>query len=143
MALKTVLGWLFNTEHHNVQLPQSMVLGFKEILASLPLPVKLIVLAVQACCALNMEKVIFITNMIMIDFFFLCCPGEHKVTFDKNPFKKSNFQFYQDDKPVFTQSSKLLHAADFLTLTFDTQTNVVKGEHIGHRHSTSISLYPS
>ena len=36
MALKTVLGWLLNTEHRTVQLPESRVLRLNEILKSLP-----------------------------------------------------------------------------------------------------------
>ena len=89
-----------------------------------------------------MEKDTCIADMITIGFFFLCCPGEHTVTFDNKPFKFSNVQFYQDDKPVPIQSSELLPVADFLTLTFDTQKNGVKGERIGHRRSTSTTLCP-
>ena len=85
-----------------------------------PLPVKLLKLAVQACHASNMAKDTCIANMITISFFFLCCLGEHTVTFDNKPFKLSNVQFYMDNKAVPIQSSKLLHTADFLTLTFDT-----------------------
>ena len=48
------------------------------------------------------------------------------VTFDNKPFKLSNVQLYKEDKPVPLQSSKFLHKADFLTLTFDTQKNSVK-----------------
>ena len=36
MALKTVLGWLLNTEIRTVQLPESWVLRLNEILATLP-----------------------------------------------------------------------------------------------------------
>lgn len=107
-----------------------------------PLPVELIELAVQACRASNTEKDTCIADMITIGFFFLCRPGEHTVTFDNEPFKLSNVQFYQDDKPVPIQSSELLPAADFLTLTFDTQKNGVKGERIGHGRSTSATLCP-
>ena len=49
---------------------------------------------------------------------------------------------YKDNKPVPTQSSELLPAADFLTLTFNTQKNGVNGERIGHRRSTSATLCP-
>ena len=64
------------------------------------------------------------------------------VTFDNKPFKLSNVQFYKDDNPLPTQSSKLLHTADFLTLAFDTQKNGVKGKHIGHGRFTSATLCP-
>ena len=40
------------------------------------------------------------------------------------------------------QPSKLLYTADFLTLTFDTQKNGVKGKRIGQGHSTSATLCP-
>ena len=36
MALKTVLGWLLNTEHRTVQLLEARVLRLNEILATLP-----------------------------------------------------------------------------------------------------------
>ena len=106
------------------------------------LPVELIKLAVQACRASNTEKDTCIADMITIGFFFLCRPGEHTVIFDNEPFKLLNVQFYQDNTPVPIQSSKLLPAADFLTLSFDTQKNSVKGERIGHRCSTSVTLCP-
>ena len=89
-----------------------------------PLPVELIEIAVQACHASNMAKDTCISNMITIVFFFLCCLGEHTVTFDNKPFKLSNVQFYKEDKPVPIQTPKLLHTADFLTLTFNTQSTV-------------------
>jgi hypothetical protein len=107
-----------------------------------PLPVKLIELAVQACIASNTEKDMCIADMITIGFFFLCCPGEHTVTFDNEPFKLSNVQFHQDNKPVPTQSSELLYTVDFLTLTFDTQKNRVKGKCTGYGCSTSTTLCP-
>ena len=103
---------------------------------------ELIKLAVQACCASNTAKDTCIANMITIGFFILCSLGEHTVTFDNKPFKLSNVQFYNDNKPVPIQSSKLLHTADFLTLTFDTQKNGVKGKRIGHGCSTSATLCP-
>ena len=89
-----------------------------------PLPVELIKLAVQACLDSNTVKDRCIANMITIGFFFLCCQGEHTVTFDNEPFKMSNVQLYKDDNPLPTQSSELLHTVDFLTLTFDYQENV-------------------
>jgi hypothetical protein len=106
-----------------------------------PLPVELIKLSIQACHASNSEKDMCIANMI-ISFFFLCCPGEHTVTFDNKLFKILNVQFYKDDKPVPTQSSKLLFEANFLTPTFDTHKNSVNGMQIGHGHSTFATLYP-
>ena len=78
----------------------------------------------------------------MIGFFFLCRPGEHTVTFDNKPFKSSNVQFYQDNKLRPTQSSELMPAADFLSLTFDTQKNSFKGNRSFHGHSMSVTLYP-
>ena len=64
------------------------------------------------------------------------------MTFDNEPFKLSNVQYYQDDKLVHIQSSNLLPMADFLTLTFDTQKDGVKGKCIGHGCSTSATLCP-
>ena len=64
------------------------------------------------------------------------------MTFDNEPFKLSNVQFYHDNKLVSIQSSELLLATDFLTLTFDTQKNGVKCERIGHGRSTSATLCP-
>ena len=105
-----------------------------------PLPVELIELVVQACHASYLENNICIAIIITSSYFFLCCLREHTVTFDNEPFKLSNVQVYKDDKPVHIQSSKLLHTADFLTLTFDTQKNGIKGKHISQRHTTSATL---
>ena len=77
--------------------------------------------------------------MITIGFFFLCRPGEHTITSDNEPFKMSNVQFYADDDPLPQLSPRL---PDFLTLTFDTQENGVKGEKIGHGRSTDPSFCP-
>ena len=107
-----------------------------------PLPVELIELVVQACRASNTAKDACIADVITIGFFFLCCPGEHMVTSDNKPFTLSNVQFYKDDKLVPIQSSKFLHTADFLTLTFNTQKKGVKGKWIGHRRSTSATICP-
>ena len=108
-----------------------------------PLPVEFIKVVVQACCASSTAKDTCIADMITIGFLFLCCPGELTVDFDNNPFKLSNVQLYKDNKPLPILPSKLLHTEDFLTLTFDTQKNGVKGEHFGHRHSTSATLCPT
>ena len=107
-----------------------------------PIPIKLIKLAVETCCASSQDKGACIANMITIGFSFLCCAGEHTGTIDNKPLKLSNIQFWQDEKSVPTQSSKLLHVADFLTLTFDRQENSVKGKHIRHGCSTSVTLCP-
>ena len=80
--------------------------------------------------------------MIMIGLFFLCCPGKHIVAFDNKAFKLLNIQFYLGDKLVPTQSSLLLSMSDFLTLTFVTQKNGVKGKCSGHRQPNSASLSP-
>ena len=106
-----------------------------------PLPIKLIKFAVQMCCASNTEKDTCIANMITIGFFMLCHSAEHTVKFFRKPFKLSNIQFYKDDKPVPICLSKMLHTADILTLTFDMQKNCVKSNCIGHRCTTSGTLF--
>ena len=75
-------------------------------------------------------------------FCFLCLSGEHIVTFDIMSFKLSKVQLYQDNNPVSTQPSELLHVEDFLTLTFDTK-NGANNKHIGHGCSTPMTLFPS
>ena len=83
-----------------------------------------------------------IANMITIGFFFLWHSREHTVTIDNKPFKLSNVQFYQDNKPVLTQTSKLLYTANlFLPYLWHTE-NSVNGECIGHGHFTSATLCP-
>jgi hypothetical protein len=86
-----------------------------------PHSVKLIELALQACCASNTEKNTGMADMINFVVFFSCCSGKHTVTFKNKPFKFSRIQFYQDNKPVPTLSSKLLQAVGFLAIIFDTQ----------------------
>ena len=41
-----------------------------------PLPIELVKVPVQGCCAYNMEKDACIADMITIGFFLLCCPRE-------------------------------------------------------------------
>lgn len=54
-----------------------------------PLPVKLIKLAVDACHASDTKIYTCIVDMIIIGFFFQCYPGELTVTFTNKPFKLS------------------------------------------------------
>ena len=107
-----------------------------------PLPAKLIKLAVQAYCASNMAKYTCMANMITIGFFFLCCLGEHTVTFDNESFELSYVQFYKDKKPVPLQSSKLLHTADSFNPHLWHTNELHKGKCIGHVHSTLAKLCP-
>ena len=91
-----------------------------------PLPPGLIELGVQLCRASATARDRCIADMITIDFFFLCRPGEHTITYDNEPFKLSNVNFYLLDQP-FPLDSPLLQQSDFMTLTFDTQKNGTKG----------------
>ena len=109
-------------------------------LRSTPSP-GLIELGVQLCRASATARDRCIADMITIDFFFLYRPGEHTITYDNEPFKLSNVEFYLLDQPV-RLDSPLLQQSDFMTLTFDTQKNGTKGEKIGHGCSTSKTLCP-
>ena len=107
-----------------------------------PLPQGLIELGVQLCRASATACDRCIADMITIDFFFLCRPGEHTITYDNEPFKLSNVNFYLLDQP-FPLDSPLLQQSDFMTLTFDTQKDGTKGGKIGHDGcSTSTTFCP-
>ena len=86
-----------------------------------------------------------IADMAVLAFFFLLRPGEYtSSTTDSSPFRLADLRLaigsqYLD---LATAPNASLDAATFLSLTFTTQKNGVRGEVIGLGRSGSSSLCP-
>jgi hypothetical protein len=75
-----------------------------------------------------------VINMICLAFFFLCRPGEYtKPTGDNAPFCLEDVTLYVGNRrilaPLATEDN--LNCVTFVTLTFTTQKNAVRGKVIG------------
>ena len=85
-----------------------------------------------------------IADMIILAFFFLLRPGEYTATSsDNTPFRIADLRLSVGGRylDAFTSSAVDLHAADFLSLTFTTQKNSVRGEVVALGRSGDPSLY--
>jgi hypothetical protein len=75
-----------------------------------------------------------VVNMLILAFFFLCRPGEYTApTSDNAPFRLCDVTFYVGQRRVLavTATEDDLARATFVSLTFTTQKNCVRGEVIG------------
>lgn len=84
-------------------------------------------------------------DMATIAFFFLLRPGEYTSRAgDGHPFHLQDVTAYHDDRPLRWQliSDAELATTNFVTLTFDTQKNGVRGEVIGQSRSGHATLCP-
>ena len=73
---------------------------------------------------------ISIINLILVAFFFFLCPGEYckDGTYTaQQPFSIKNVQFFIEQKPhhAATTSNAVLAQANFISLMFTTQKNIV------------------
>lgn len=83
--------------------------------------------------------------MICLAFFFLLRPGEYTATTSEStPFRLGDVGLSSGGTyvNVFTAPDEDLDAADFVTLTFTTQKNGVRGEVIGLGPSGNANLCP-
>ncbi len=72
--------------------------------------------------------------MLCLAFFFLCRPGEYTApTGDNSPFRLADVTFYVGQQRILAINATTndLLRATFVTLTFTTQKNAVRGEVIG------------
>ena len=86
-------------------------------------------------------------SCLIIGFFFLLRPGEYlgnPARPDAHPFRLGDVQFWIGSRALdhLHCSEADLRAASFVTLTFSTQKNGVRGERIGHGRSGHASLCP-
>jgi hypothetical protein len=82
----------------------------------------------------NTVEALAVINMLCIAFFFLCRPGEYTAPTGQNaPFRLCDVTFYVGLRRVLaiTATNADLDSATFVTLTFTTQKNAVRGEVIG------------
>jgi hypothetical protein len=81
----------------------------------------------------NIES-IAIVSMMCLAFFFLCRPGEYTAPTGNNaPFRLIDVTFYVGSRRILAVNATAddLNRATFVTLTFTTQKNAVRGEVIG------------
>ena len=98
-----------------------------------PIPVQVIRHALTLAQSAPEPANLAVANMILIAFFFLMRPGEHTVTKENTPFKMKDIQFHvgMQRYNAATIPLELLHAANFVTYTYDTQKNAERNEAIG------------
>ena len=82
---------------------------------------------------------IAISNLTWVTFFFLLLPGKYCkgcTDTDQHPFSLKDIQLFvvQQTYNATKASIAVLAQADFVSLLFTTQNNVIKGESIGHGH---------
>ena len=98
-----------------------------------PIPIQVIQHALALALSSPTADNLAIANMIIIAFFFLMRPGEHTVAQGNTPFKLQDIQFHvgQNRYNATTIPLNLLNSTSFVTYTFTTQKNSVRGEVIG------------
>jgi hypothetical protein len=99
-----------------------------------PIPVLVIYHATSLAQQHNTVEALAVTHMLCITFFFLCRPGEYTAPNGTNaPFRLADVTFYVGARWVAASSATAhdLNCATFVTLTFTTQKNSVRGEVIG------------
>jgi hypothetical protein len=82
----------------------------------------------------NTVEALAVIHMLCITFFFLCRPGEYTAPTGQNaPFRWTDITFYFGMRRVLAVNVTPddLDRATFVTLTFTTQKNAVRGEVIG------------
>jgi hypothetical protein len=99
-----------------------------------PVPISVIYHAANIAKQHGTVESLAVIHMICLAFFFLCRPGEYtKPTGDNAPFRLQDVTFYVGNRrilaPLATEDD--LNRATFVTLTFTTQKNAVRGEVIG------------
>ena len=109
-----------------------------------PIPIQVIQHSLTLAEASPTPDNLAVANMILIAFFFLMRPGEHTVTKENTPFTLADIQFNVGSQRynAATIPLALLDATSFVTYTFTTQKNAVRGEAIGLGRSGRGSCCP-
>jgi hypothetical protein len=96
-----------------------------------PVPVAVIHHAANLARGHNTIEALAVIHMLYIAFFFLCRPGEYTTPTGQNaPFRWTDVTFYVGMRRVLAGNATQddLDRAPFVTLTFTTQKNAVRGE---------------
>jgi hypothetical protein len=99
-----------------------------------PVPISVVYHAANIAQQHGTAESLAVIHMLCIAFFFLCRPGEYTApTADNAPFRLQDVTFYVGNRRVLapTATDDDLARATFVTLTFTTQKNAVRGEVIG------------
>lgn len=110
-----------------------------------PVPVNVLLWVLHAATSVENPSTSAIADMIALAFFFLLRPGEYTATSSATtPFRLTDVRLsigstYIDN---FTASDATLDSVTFVSLTFTTQKNGVRGEVIGLSRSSNPTLCP-
>ena len=99
-----------------------------------PLPVSVLRHALSAAHNAASPKAMAVADMACIAFFFLMRPGEYASSpTDSQPFRIADVQLFLGSRRLDYNTSPPadLHAATFVSFTFTTQKNGVRGEVVG------------
>jgi hypothetical protein len=99
-----------------------------------PVPVSVVYHAANLARQHGTVEALAVINMLCLAFFFLCRPGEYTApTGDNSPFRLADVTFYVGQQRILAINATTndLLRATFVTLTFTTQKNAVRGEVIG------------
>jgi hypothetical protein len=98
-----------------------------------PIPLQVIEHAVAIAHAAPTPDGLAAASMMLLGFFFLMRPGEHTITTGGCPFELEDalFQVGNQSYKATLIPLELLDSATFVTLTFKTQKNAVRGEAVG------------
>jgi hypothetical protein len=110
-----------------------------------PIPIQVLHRVMLVAYAAPTPGNLAIADMCCIAFFFLLRPGEYTISpGDSTPFRVCDVQFRQGTRRLHTMlsSEAELRTATFVTLTFTTQKNGVRGEVIGLGRSGHPQLCP-
>jgi hypothetical protein len=110
-----------------------------------PIPLAIIHQVLAAALLTNLSANLAIVDMIVIAFFFLLRRGEYTGTHcDTTPFRFADVQLFAGlqrlDLPTAMEAA--LRGATFVSLTFTTQNNCVRGKVIGVSRSGEAHLCP-
>jgi hypothetical protein len=110
-----------------------------------PLPLPILHQAFSSAQSSEDETALAAADMMWLAFFFLLCPGEYTMPAeDSHPFRLCDVRFWLHSAPVdvATCPPLTLLSCTFVSFTFSTQKNGIRGESIGHGHTQSPTACP-
>lgn len=109
-----------------------------------PLPLSVLDNVREMAALHNDDVSLAVSDLSYMAFFWLLRPGEYCSSSESHPFRLCDVQFFIGNQRIDPLTCALadLHRVTFVTLTFTTQKNGVRGEIIGHSRSRHIYSCP-
>ena len=109
-----------------------------------PIPIFILRQAVQTARHQNSPFHHALADLIIIGFFFLLRPGEYAATESTaSPFRLADVQLFHNTQPLSAEAMRQgTPRPDFVSLTFTTQKNGVRGEVVGLGPSGDVTFCP-